>query len=315
MGVCGVVQTRAAKFTYKSLLSKHRASPGSLAAGLAYAVVATSIIGAFMNKTCELVLCGLVAGVTTQALSQVTFYKDEGFRGDVFSAHGPIDDFGRAGFNDRASSVIVEHGQWEACEHAGYGGHCVELREGSYDSLRGMGLNDRVSSMRPVNGKSRNASEAPNPLAAPSYEYRRRPDEQIYNAPVNSVHAVMGQADRHCWTERERVTDSGRGDRNAAGGVVGAVIGGILGHQIGSGRGTTVVTVGGAVAGAAIGSNQGRDSARSHEQDVQHCDANASGPPQYWDVTYEFHGVQHQVQMSTPPGATVAVNGNGEPRQ
>ena len=137
----------------------------------------------------------------------------------------------------------------------------------------------------------------------------------MYDAPVSSVHAVLGPADRRCWTEREQVQDSARGGRNVAGGVVGAVIGGILGHQIGSGRGNDVATVGGAAAGAVIGSNQGRDSARTHEQDVQHCTTNASGPTQYWDVWYEFRGVQHQVQMSSPPGATIAVNGNGEPRQ
>jgi uncharacterized protein YcfJ len=50
-------------------------------------------------------------------------------------------------------------------------------------------------------------------------------------------------------------------------------------------------------------------------QDVQRC-TNVSGPvrPDYWDVTYVFRGREHHVQMSTPPGATITVNGNGEPR-
>jgi hypothetical protein len=36
--------------------------------------------------------------------------------------------------------------------------------------------------------------------------------------------------------------------------------------------------------------------------------------PDYWDVTCEFHGQQHRVQMTAPPGDTVAVNRHGEPR-
>jgi hypothetical protein len=31
-------------------------------------------------------------------------------------------------------------------------------------------------------------------------------------------------------------------------------------------------------------------------------------------VTYVFRGLEHRVQMSAPPGATILVNGNGEPR-
>jgi hypothetical protein len=32
-------------------------------------------------------------------------------------------------------------------------------------------------------------------------------------------------------------------------------------------------------------------------------------------VTYEFRGVTHRAQMSAPPGATITVNGRGEPRE
>jgi hypothetical protein len=31
-------------------------------------------------------------------------------------------------------------------------------------------------------------------------------------------------------------------------------------------------------------------------------------------VTYEFRGVEHHAQMSSPPGQTITVNQNGEPR-
>ena len=50
------------------------------------------------------------------------------------------------------------------------------------------------------------------------------------------------------------------------------------------------------------------------ERDVQRCEATPSGPPQYWDVSYDFRGVEHRLQMSAPPGQTIAVNRQGEPR-
>jgi len=34
----------------------------------------------------------------------------------------------------------------------------------------------------------------------------------------------------------------------------------------------------------------------------------------YWDVTYNFAGYEHRVQMMTPPGNTILVNAEGEPR-
>jgi len=40
----------------------------------------------------------------------------------------------------------------------------------------------------------------------------------------------------------------------------------------------------------------------------------ADARPAYWDVVYNFRGQQHRVQMTSPPGQTVTVNGAGEPR-
>jgi uncharacterized protein YcfJ len=34
----------------------------------------------------------------------------------------------------------------------------------------------------------------------------------------------------------------------------------------------------------------------------------------YWDVTYNFAGYEHRVQLTTPPGPTIVVNAQGEPR-
>jgi uncharacterized protein YcfJ len=106
----------------------------------------------------------------------------------------------------------------------------------------------------------------------------------------------------------------GSGRSSGAGAVIGGIVGGVLGHQVGSGRGNDVATVGGAVAGAAIGANTGRGG-QTYSQDVQRCANVSSGMrPEYYDVTYNFNGIEHRVQLSSPPGPTIAVNPNGEPR-
>jgi uncharacterized protein YcfJ len=146
-------------------------------------------------------------------------------------------------------------------------------------------------------------------------DYRRRDRERLFDVPVTSVRAVMGERGQRCWIERENVPQS-RGPANMPGAVVGAVIGGILGHQIGGGSGRDIATAGGVVAGAVVGSNVGRGGAYGgHTQDVQRCTSDSSrNTPDYWDVTYNFRGVEHSVQMTEPPGRTITVNGDGEPR-
>ena len=257
---------------------------------------------------------GVVAlGLATQAAAQITLYQGEGFRGPVFSTDRQVRNFDRAGFNDRASSAVVERGSWEVCEDEQFRGRCVVLRPGSYASLAGMGMNDRISSVRPVSGKGYYPNLAPAPVAAPNYEYRQRPNERLYQAPVTYVRAVVGPPEQRCWVERQQVQD--RGSANVPGAIIGAVIGGVLGHQVGGGRGQDIATAGGAVAGAAVGANVGRSGSTTYSQDVQRCQTVASqGPPDYWDVGYNFQGLEHRVQLSAPPGPTITVNGNGEPR-
>jgi len=151
-------------------------------------------------------------------------------------------------------------------------------------------------------------------VAPPAYDYSRRQGEALYEAPVTFVRAVVGPAEQRCWIERQAV-DTGSAGINVPGAVVGGVVGGILGHQIGSGRGRDVATGVGAVTGAVVGANVGRDAVgTAYTQDVQRC-VNVSTGTQldYWDVTYNFRGYEHRVQTTSPPGATILVNGQGEP--
>jgi uncharacterized protein YcfJ len=268
-----------------------------------------------MNRKLQIVLAASALIAATQAAAQVTFYEGESFHGRAFTTNQEVRNFERTGFNDRASSVIVTKGRWEACEDARYSGRCVLLRPGSYDSLRALGMENSISSVRPA-GNGRRYDNQPEPMAAANYDWRRRPNEQVFNAPVTSVHAVMGAATERCWVEHQQVSEPARGDRNVPGAIVGAVIGGVLGHQVGGGTGKDLATVGGAVAGGVIGSNVGRDNNTAYgSRDVRRCENTVSGTPAYWDVAYKFRGTDHQIQMSAAPGATIAVNSYGEPRQ
>ncbi len=269
-----------------------------------------------MNLKLKAALGATAVLLATQAAANITFYEHDGFRGRAFTADQRVNNFAQQGFNDRASSVVVDRGRWEVCTNSNFNGNCVVLRQGSYDSLGGLGLNDKISSVRPVNQQASYQNEAPQPLPAPTYEYRRRANERVYEAQVTSAHAVVGPPEQRCWVERQQVTEERRGDPNVGGAVLGALIGGVLGHQVGSGRGNDVATAGGAVAGAVIGSKSGRGSSgATYDKDVQRCQTVASQTPAYWDVTYEYRGREHRIQMSSAPGDTIAVNRNGEPRQ
>jgi uncharacterized protein YcfJ len=266
-----------------------------------------------MNPTLKTALAVTTLIAATHAAAQVTFYEGEGFRGRAFTTNTRVGDFSRNGFNDRASSVVVDSGRWEICEHARFEGKCVVLRRGNYESLASLGMQDSISSVRPADNRRRYDNEVAAAPEAPNYAWRRRANERVFEAPVTSVHAVMGAPNQRCWVERQQV--SNEGGRNVGGAIAGALIGGVLGHQVGGGSGKDLATAGGAVAGGVIGSNIGRNGETTSSQDVRRCENTTSGTPAYWDVTYNYRGQNHQLQMSQPPGPTIAVNGNGEPRQ
>ena len=236
-----------------------------------------------MNSLLKTVLVMAGVAIAAQAIADVTFYENENFQGRSFTAKKQVNNFKSAGFNDRASSVVVLRERWEACEDVKFGGRCIVLRPGRYASLKAMGLNNRISSVRIV---ARNARFDDNRYAPPAtafYDGRRRNQERLYQAKVTSVRAVVGPAEQRCWVEREQIS---RAQGNSS---VSQAIAGILGYQV--------------------------DAAQPQYQNVQRC---ASVPsqarPDHWDVTYMFRGQEHRLQMTSPPGATISVNGQGEPR-
>ena len=126
-----------------------------------------------MNRTLRnlLLVAGLVAA--GQAAADITLYERDGFHGRAFTTDRTVWNFDRAGFNDRASSVVIEGGSWEACSDARFEGRCVVLRPGRYPSLASMGLENNISSVRPV---EHHGSRATGPVAQYTqperYEYR-----------------------------------------------------------------------------------------------------------------------------------------------
>ena len=242
------------------------------------------------------------------ALAQLTVWEWDGFRGHAFTASQTTPNLVQFGFNNRASSAIVERGRWEVCEHPGFAGRCVVLSPGQYPSLAAMGMNDRISSVRRAPRQA--TAYVPPPPPAPAYRYYPRYGEPLYVADVVAVRAVVGPPEQRCWIEQQQVSAPAP---NVPGAILGGILGGVLGHQIGGGRGQDVATAVGAVGGAAVGANVGRGS--TYTQNVQKCAAvPGSAQPSYWDVTYVFRGREYRAQLAFPPGPTITVNGRGEPR-
>jgi hypothetical protein len=89
------------------------------------------------------------------------------------------------------------------------------------------------------------------------------------------------------------------------GSVIGAVAGGLLGNTIGHGSGRAAATVIGAVTGAVVGDNvEGRP---AYAQNVQQCTTQTfyENRTVAYNVTYEYAGQQHTVQMPHDPGPTI----------
>jgi hypothetical protein len=99
-------------------------------------------------------------------------------------------------------------------------------------------LNDRISSVRPVE-KTRACSDnhyAPPPV--PVYDNYPRRNEKLHEGKVTSVRAVYGATQERCWTEQQQ--QGSTSSANIPGAVIGGVLGGVIGHQVGSGRGNDV---------------------------------------------------------------------------
>jgi len=94
---------------------------------------------------------------------EITLYQNRDFRGDTLTLRRAAPDLTRTGFNDRAASIDVREGVWEACSDANFRGNCTRLGPGRYDRIENA-LNDRIGSVREVVGVSMAPAAAPAPV-------------------------------------------------------------------------------------------------------------------------------------------------------
>ena len=78
----------------------------------------------------------------------VELFNDNGLGGRRVPVNSDIRSLRDLGFNDNANSMIVNHGTWELCDDANYGGRCRVFGPGRYPDLQD--LSDRISSLRRV---------------------------------------------------------------------------------------------------------------------------------------------------------------------
>lgn len=97
-----------------------------------------------------LVIAAALSFAAAAGAQDVILYEDDDFNGQRYSVNGSVSDLAQAGFNDRASSLVIRGGSWQICADAWFRGQCVTLGPGNYRSLGAMGLNDSVSSLREI---------------------------------------------------------------------------------------------------------------------------------------------------------------------
>ena len=80
--------------------------------------------------------------------ADLTLYSDGDFQGRPLNVVIDLKQLGSLNFNDRASSLVVEKGVWIVCTDEDFAGNCVTLEPGRYGSLRELGLDDTITSVR-----------------------------------------------------------------------------------------------------------------------------------------------------------------------
>jgi hypothetical protein len=92
----------------------------------------------------------LLAAAATASAAEITLFGRDNFTGRRLRANDTIANLANSGFNDRATSAIVRDGVWQLCDDAYFRGRCVSLQPGRYPSLREIGLDNRISSVREI---------------------------------------------------------------------------------------------------------------------------------------------------------------------
>ena len=91
----------------------------------------------------------------------IVLYDDPFFRGNSLPLEGPIDNLRSQNFHDRAESVRVISGRWEICAEPGF--RRCQIVDRDVTQLSSLGLNKKLSSVRPVGYGSGGGNRPPYP--------------------------------------------------------------------------------------------------------------------------------------------------------
>ena len=103
-----------------------------------------------MKRSMMLALGAASLSLAMTADAQITLYGQERMRGRAFTFDSSVANLQGSRLNDRASSLTVREGSWQVCSEPYYRGVCVTLGPGNYRTLRAIGLDNRVSSVREI---------------------------------------------------------------------------------------------------------------------------------------------------------------------
>jgi hypothetical protein len=101
-----------------------------------------------MSKKPLLHAFAALAAASAAGAGDLTLYTDGQFEGRPLNVVIDLRQLGTLNFNDRASSVVIEKGAWVLCTEEDFKGNCITLEPGRYPSLRELGLEDTVTSVR-----------------------------------------------------------------------------------------------------------------------------------------------------------------------
>lgn len=84
--------------------------------------------------------------------ADVVLFDGPHFEGRSLPIDGAVARLGDYRGNDKASSIAINRGAWLVCEHANFKGRCAVI-DRSTAQLRGLGLNNNISSIKPYHGR------------------------------------------------------------------------------------------------------------------------------------------------------------------
>jgi hypothetical protein len=101
-----------------------------------------------MSQPAKLSVFAACALASAAQAADLTLYSDGDFQGRPLNVVIDLRQLGSMNFDDRASSVVIEKGAWVLCTGEDFSGSCKTLEPGRYSSLRELGLDDSVTSVR-----------------------------------------------------------------------------------------------------------------------------------------------------------------------